>query len=200
MLTPANQAKGLIFCESRKESRFSGFTLIELLVVVSIIAVMSASMMPGLTNYMDTQNLIQAQEQLKSDIRTVQNNALAGVGADGTINFWGIRFNTTARTRYEFFTAQVIEDCFSGAGITVTANSDVLPGDALIRSANNTCIFFDMSSGAATYTFGAIPQSCSLDGETGCMIPIGYTASTSCFGVSVNDAGLIKSLENQPCL
>ena len=48
-----------------------GFTLVELLIAVSIITILSAFLIPGFTNYIDSQNIVQAQEVFKSDLRTI---------------------------------------------------------------------------------------------------------------------------------
>lgn len=75
-----------------------GFTLIELLVSMSIIAIISGGIVPTFTSYVKNQNLKQAQEQLKSDLRTVQNRALTGALSNYTFDngslaqYWGVSF------------------------------------------------------------------------------------------------------------
>lgn len=46
--------------------------------VVSIIAIIGGGIIPSFSQYLNDQNLKQAQEQLKSDLRTIQNKALTG--------------------------------------------------------------------------------------------------------------------------
>ena len=57
---------------------FKGFTLIELLIVVTIMAVLTGALIPSFSKYIDNQNVRQALEQVKDDLRNTQNNALTG--------------------------------------------------------------------------------------------------------------------------
>ena len=60
----------------------TGFTLIELLIVVSIISVLTGSILPSFNTYITNQNLRQAQEQVKNDMKSTQIKALAGAFSD----------------------------------------------------------------------------------------------------------------------
>lgn len=55
-----------------------GFTLIELLVVVGIMGALTAFVLPSLRNFGQTQTLNSAADQIASDIRRTQSNALSG--------------------------------------------------------------------------------------------------------------------------
>ena len=63
-----------------------GFTLVELMIVVGILAIVSGIMIPSFSTYTRNQTLKQAQENLKSDLRSAQNKALTGTGSDTLIN------------------------------------------------------------------------------------------------------------------
>jgi len=79
----------------------NGFTLVEIIVVVSIIAIISGGIVPSFFRYIDNQNLKQAKEQLKSDLRTIQNRALTGAlsdyvfyvgGKKEPVRYWAVYF------------------------------------------------------------------------------------------------------------
>jgi prepilin-type N-terminal cleavage/methylation domain-containing protein len=55
----------------------AGFTLIELLVSISILAILAAAGMPQLSGMYERQKLTNAANQLVSDIKALQNKALA---------------------------------------------------------------------------------------------------------------------------
>jgi len=94
-----------------------GFTLIELLISVTIITIITAGIVPAFSNYIRNQNLKQAQEQLKSDLRTVQNKALTGALSDQTVGgsgslmkYWVIKFVNDSNI-YSYFIAAVNTTC-----------------------------------------------------------------------------------------
>src|SRR3989339_87547 len=66
------------------------FTLIEVMVVIAVLTVLTVSIVPSFSGYLKNQNVKQAQETLKSDLRSVQNKALTGVLSDTGAYFWGI--------------------------------------------------------------------------------------------------------------
>lgn len=92
---------------SKVKSLQAGFTLIELLISITIITIITAGIIPAFSNYIRNQNLKQAQEQLKSDLRTVQNKALTGALSDQTVGgnlmkYWVIKFVNNTNTYYYF--------------------------------------------------------------------------------------------------
>ena len=62
----------------RKAALYYGFTMIELLIVVAIMSILTGAILPGFNSYVTNQNLRQAQEQIKNDLRSTQIKALAG--------------------------------------------------------------------------------------------------------------------------
>lgn len=142
--------------------RRPAFTLVELLVVVSIITVVTGAMIPSFAGYLKQQNLIQAQEQLKSDLRSVQNKALTGAMADKLINgnqvtHWGLVFPTTST--YDYFYASNTTSCTSATSV-VTYGNGTLPANVTvsypsITSSLKPCIFVSLLDGTmSTRDFG----------------------------------------------
>lgn len=165
--------------------RFRAFTLIELLIVVSILAILSAFLIPGFSNYLDTQNIKQAQEQVKSDLRTAQNRALNGVGSAPTVNYWGIRNGGANSSRYYFFTSGQADLTTCNAVGTGLETSMKLPGGAVIKN-DAFCVFFSFDNGDAVFVGNGISGS-------EFQITLGYSDSTGneCFKVILNSGGLI---------
>lgn len=93
-----------------------GFTLIELMIVVVIISIIAVSILPSFATYIRNQNLRQAQEQLRSDLRTAQNKALSGTLSDATVpggalmQFWGVQFTINSGS-YPYFISAVDDAC-----------------------------------------------------------------------------------------
>lgn len=163
-----------------------GFTLLELLIVVSIIAIMSGAILPAFSQYIDNQGLRQAQEQVKSDLRTIQNRALTGSAADQYINgnpvlFWGLDFTDSSGT-YSYFisTDNTTNECDQSSQGTYS-----LPENYVFK--HDGCVFFSMENG--DYNGVSI--------GSGNRVVIG-TGST-CRSVSINTAGLIQNSTNNNC-
>jgi prepilin-type N-terminal cleavage/methylation domain-containing protein len=173
----------------RKTALQQGFTLLELLVVVAIITVMTGALIPGFSGYVTNQNLKQAQEHVKNDMRTVQNRAMAGASADETINgnqvnYWGIRFVQGATT-YDYF----ISDTASCATYPPSTNavkgrSEKLPGKSVVRSGTR-CVFFSLRNG---------------DIVNGADIIVGPPSpGTPCRRIINNSSGLIYQGTSEAC-
>jgi len=70
-----------------------GFTLIELLITTVIIAVLAGITIPFFQDFSDTQQLSRGLEQVKTDLRTVQNRAVSAVDRiSGSTEYywWGL--------------------------------------------------------------------------------------------------------------
>ena len=164
------------------------FTLIELLVTVSVIAVLTGFMVPGFTNYLDSQNTKQGKEQIKNDLRTIQNKAINGAGAATGILYWGVRFDDNA-PRYSFFTSPA-NDWSTCSNPPISETSTQLPSAVVVRN-GPLCVFFSFSNGGVTFV--------KSGGFSNQIITIGKISASVCEGVEVNTAGLIKGVALQPC-
>ncbi len=166
-------------------SKDSGFTLVELLLVVSLIAVLSSLLIPGFSTYIDNQNIRQAQEILKSDLRTAQNNALTGVGSsDTTVSYWGLKIPSQNATNYGFFkSAAATPEACDSASIETIATT--LPGNVVVKDASGACVFFSARNGDALF----------LNYGNNDTLLVGRPGEETCFGVQVNSAGMVKDID-----
>lgn len=82
----------------------SGFTIVEFLVVFSISAILIAVALPALNTFNTNQVLKATAQELKTNLRQAQNNALSGVkncailpitNSNSTLIGWYIRFDTS---------------------------------------------------------------------------------------------------------
>lgn len=173
------------------ESARPGFTIIELLIVVSIIAVITASVLPNFNNYLNNQNLRQAVEMIKDDFRTVQNRALNGEESTTEIGgvrvgYWGVQYSQNSQT-YQYFISTINTGCSSGAITRQNIKTSTrLPGDLVVRSANG-CIYVSFNNAENNFVPAAIAT-----------IIVGppAPASTGCRRISISSAGLI-TVENE---
>lgn len=158
-----------------------GFTLIELLIVVSIIGVLSSAMIPSFNNYIKNQNVKQAREQLKSDLRNIQTNALtnaASVGSTLSNPYWGLVFVNGTNTYYYFSTASSASDYTTCLTYIVAANKYTLPNNVLINS--SACVLFQPSTGSRISTlYGPV------------VIKESSSATYEC--ININSEGLIST-------
>ena len=148
-------------------------------------------MIPGFSNYITTQNIRQAQESLKSDLRTVQNKALTGVSSsDPTVSYWGLKVLSQNVSSYVFFKSSTNDGGACDAINAANANEigDKLPGDVVVIDANGACVFFSLRNGDATIV--------NLGGSD--IIPIGYAGEAPCHGVQINSAGIIRGVDTCP--
>lgn len=161
-----------------------GFTLIELLLVVSIIIIVTGSMVPSFSKYVDNQGVKLAQEQIKSDLRLIQNRALSNVASledvGGGLNpaYWGMRF-TAGSDSYTYFISAVNTGCLPTnnvqKGISTKFSTNV-------ESKNSTCVFFDMLDGdISTSPASIFPVP----------IIVGRTDSTYCRRTELFQSGLV---------
>ncbi|MBI2414474.1 type II secretion system protein [candidate division WWE3 bacterium] len=187
-VAPQSHNSRVFYTLALKQSH--GFTLIELLLVVALIAVLSSFLIPGFSGYIDNQNIVQANELLKSDLRSVQNKALTGVDASsGTTNYWGIKIaSQNAPFYYTFKSSSNTAGACDSVNLTTATKSDVLMGGATVRDGVNACIFFSMKNGDANFQ--------NNNGSS--MFKVGYADKTPCRAVEVNAAGMIRGVELCP--
>jgi prepilin-type N-terminal cleavage/methylation domain-containing protein len=130
-----------------------GFTLIELLVVISIISIIGGGIIPSFSKYVKDQNLKQAQEQLKSDLRTIQNKALTGamsnaeipVGSGNRVKYWGVYLSSGSETVNYYITTET-STCPPTADGTYQGNFKI-PNTVVYRGSSSGCLFFDIKNG-----------------------------------------------------
>lgn len=129
-----------------------GFTLIELLVVISIISIIGGGIIPSFSKYVKDQNLKQAQEQLKSDLRTIQNKALTGamsnaeipVGSGNRVKYWGVYLSSGSETVNYYITTET-STCPPTADGTYQGNFKI--PNTIVYRGNSGCLFFDIKNG-----------------------------------------------------
>lgn len=133
-----------------------GFTIIELLISMSIIAIIAGGIIPTFSSYIRNQNLKQAQEQLKSDLRTVQNRALTGSLSNQTVSsdddyiqYWGVRFVATSGSGTE-----MVSFVSTGTSCPPTYGTDSieqdgfsLPNGAVYYITGGNCMFLILTTG-----------------------------------------------------
>lgn len=175
------------------------FTLIELLIVVSLITIITGAILPSFNSYIDTQNVKQAQEQVKDELRTVQNKALNGENAsitltDGQVQYWGMEFvqgNTTYDTYIYTSTAACGGGGSEGQNKQYLRTSVALPGNSEIITPISGCVFFSFSNGDASFSGGA---NTIIVGPPGAS-----SGDNTCRRVNIYSNGLIESDSNVSC-
>jgi prepilin-type N-terminal cleavage/methylation domain-containing protein len=184
------EVNGFTF-QAKQRMETNGFTLVELLIVVSIIIIVTASIVPSFAGYIRNQGVKQAQENLKSDLRNIQNKALTGALSDlqlgsNPVKYWGVRFLPNSG-RYEYFVSAVSNTCPSGVlpAQQLQGYSDLVSG-LEVKVLGSQCLYFSLSNGDITASPAII----------GNQLIVGYTESTAsgdCRRVIFNTNGLIYS-------
>ncbi len=179
----------------------SGFTLIELMISVGILTLLSAAMIPSFNSYLNNQNVTQGVEQIKSDIRNVQNKALTGAGFDKVANttHWGIKFSNDTQ-QYEWkvfsFASAITSANCSSSWASPKETSQNLNSDVRIYGVSSTskCIFFNFTNGDATFVNGSnVITNCS--NSTICSINVKRSSDTSaqCKNLTITAPGLVRT-------
>lgn len=164
-------------------ARDKGFTLIELLIVVSIIIILSGALLPSFVTYISNQTLKQAQEQVRNDLRSVQNNALAGTSADEIVDgdkvqYWGVKFDADSPSYVVFISdSNTNPDCNTPGP---TKNTYKLTGDTFVKTGG--CVFFDMKNGNISSSPTTLTQ-----------VIVGYEDDSACLGVTLSKFGMIQN-------
>ncbi len=134
-----------------------GFTLLELLISISIIGIIAGGIIPSFSGYIKNQNLQQAQEMLKSELRTIQNKALTGALSDLQIpqdsgnyaQYWGVYFSSDSGATVEYFVSASNAPCLPVA--RVNQGTFKLSNDVKYYG-NPGCMFFNIRNGDITTT------------------------------------------------
>jgi len=180
------------------------FTLIELLMVVSIMTIVAGITIPSFTGYMKNQTLKNAQEQFKSDLRSIQNMALTGSKYDtnvtgGPAKYWVMKWSTNASTTsyksylvYDFVPVTTFEATCTNLGVGQQTNYTLPSGisfdrsisSALVSQCAHECMFFNMYDGSTrfvSYTGAAVCNTNNQDqvkiilkNESGSTAPISW--------------------------
>lgn len=174
--------------------KLKAFTLIELLLVVSIIIIITGAILPGFSTYIQEQSVTQSREQVKTDLRTLQNRSLTGqnaldlVGTNTYPSYWGVRFIAESNT-YIFFISQSNGACPPTTNIIQKGTSRPLPGDAVIKTSR--CLFFNMTNG----NMNPYPVTGTVEVIVG-----RANVNTKCKRIQITTEGLIDvSSTNQAC-
>lgn len=182
----------------------SAFTLIELLLVVSIIAIITGSIVPAFSTYMRDQEVAQAVEQVKNDLRSVQNRALTGAMSESTVSgekvhFWGVRFDSGSET-YDYFISLGDDTCPPPAGEIENQGEYRLSDGMVVRSAtfadpaDPACVFFSFLNGDITEI------NISGSGFPGPIVVGETTAVTpNCRRIMIYGSGLIRMDDSKVC-
>lgn len=175
------------------------FTLIELLIVVSLITIITGALLPSFNNYIDTQNVKQAQEQIKDELRTLQNKALNGeeasylVGGSTEVEYWGIQFDSGSSTYKTFVSANTSCPGTVGTDRGPEKTSSLLPGNSEVVSPAQGCAFFSFANGdAMRVNLG--PGNSVIVGPEGA-----DAADNTCRRVIIHSMGLIESTSDAGC-
>jgi type II secretory pathway pseudopilin PulG len=178
--------------------RSAGFTLIELLISASIVMIIAAGIIPSFSGYIKDQNLKQAQEQLKSDLRTIQNRALTGALSDVTMGtpavpvlYWGVVFyapdDNSGTNTYKSFVSNSASSCPPSPKIdqgTYTFKNNIRYFD------NTVCLFFSIKNGDLI-RHGGIGNYIDLKYKASGNCVAESSGNKTCQRIFFNEAGLI---------
>ncbi len=176
------------------QSSQHGFTMLELLVVITILVLTTAATIPSFAGYIRNQGLKQAIENVRSDIRNVQNKALTGTSSDMLIGgvpirYWAVKFSPNSTT-YEYFVATSTASCPASIPVAQTKGATSLAETISVKTASSFCLFFDMANGDII----SVPSASQ--------VIVGYTSSSAsgdCRRLMFNPNGLIYSSPSVLC-
>lgn len=185
----------------RLTARVKGFTLIELLIVISIVIVLSAAILPSFSNYIENQAIKQEQENIRNDLRSIQNKALAGTAADETVGgdpvrYWGVKFSDGSNS-YFSFVSDVDSGCTSVTEGSPNFKDKYSVSDEMIIEAVNAhaCVYFNMSNGNITTVNIDDDDG---DGNNDILVGDADEFDTTCKGVNLHSYGMIQNINSCP--
>jgi len=183
-----------------------GFTLVELLVVISIIALLTGAVIPSFSNYIKNQNLRQAQEQFKSDLRTTQNKALTGTGTDTTVKYWGIHLLDGNNNYYTFSSTTNTAACPAtfdlgskpSEWLTYTKSDNLTAGATVDINGTNACLYFSNDTSATTFITSNFQTCTGSLSITSSPAPNNFTCMNVTLNgnskqIGINSQGLIRT-------
>lgn len=140
-----------------------GFTLIELLVVISIISIIGGGIIPSFSKYIKDQNLKQAQEQLKSDLRTIQNKALTGAmsnveipaNSGNRVKYWGVYLRSGSEN-VDYYITTGTSPCPPTEAVGIYQGNFKIP-NTVVYKGGSRCLFFDIKNGDILSNGGTAP-------------------------------------------
>ncbi len=184
------------------ENNKKAFTLIELLIVVSIIIIITGAALPAFSSYLRNQTLFQAKEQLKNDLRSIQNKSLTGEKSETVISaggnatsdltgrFWVVKITPDIGTYHVYSDLEFINydnptgrstrcNGYNPSDSRYEGKFDLPDGAVLNLGGAVQCLFFDMDTGKILSSSNAYTGS----------IQVVYNSQTK--NVSWNYAGMI---------
>ncbi|KKS07180.1 MAG: General secretion pathway protein H [candidate division WWE3 bacterium GW2011_GWE1_41_27] len=179
-------------------SHGNGFTLVELMVVVGILTLVSGIMIPSFSTYTRNQMLKQAQENLKSDLRSAQNRALTGTGSDQTIGgqpvlYWAVSYSQTSGSNatYSFYLT-ASNNCVTNATLQQTVKLPENITVAASPSSGTHCLLFSLEDGSVFERNISVPANTDPIPDTS--IYLVHSSDTSVTkSVLINKTGMIVS-------
>ena len=156
----------------------SGFSLLELLVTTTILAVLTAVTLPYFHTFTANQELVQAAEQVITDLRTVQNRALSAIdrSVSGTSYYWwGIDFVVGGDATV--YTLAQSSNEITPLGGSVVRRTKTLPNG--FEFTTDESVWFKMVNGETDHSGPLTITICS-------------TGGSSCRNITISDVGLIE--------
>lgn len=154
-----------------------GFTLVEIMITVSIIAILTAGVLPSIGSFSDANILSQAAQNVVSDIENAKFKALAGSVETISLvdyKYWGVVCPTSASSTYNlssFLDTGTFDAAPSNRAVTLSSGISII--------CTQSKIVFKRLSGTTV-------------AGSGITITISKTGYTSQFRITVDGNGIIS--------
>lgn len=134
-----------------------GFTLIELVVTVAIMAILSGMSVVGYNKFNESQTVNQAANNLASDLRLAQQNALSGnkpTGCSGDLHGWKVVIASPSYRLWAICDADVGDKTVTITPLTLTATggNDVIFAALTGAESGTTSITINGNLGGTAYS------------------------------------------------